>query len=65
MPPFHKDRTSKWFAYYKSDYNINVTKLKCIWSKYTNYGKRKMNSSSGISKTIYHSGGFYTWFLLL
>ena len=31
--------TSKYGTYEKSDHNLTVTKLKCIWNKYQNYEK--------------------------
>ena len=43
-------------AYQKLEHNLTITKLKCMQKKYANYEKIKINSSSGIHKTINHNG---------
>ena len=63
MPPYNKYRSPKCDAYYKSDHNKTVAKLKCIWSKYIDYEKKiKITSSFGIFKTIYHDGSYLLLF---
>ena len=37
---------------------FTVTKLKCIWNKYTNYERMKESGSYGILKTMYHNVSF-------
>ena len=35
----------------ETDHNVIITKLKYIWNNYTNYGKMKVTSSSGLFST--------------
>ena len=48
--------------YEKSDRNLTVTKLKCMYKKYITYEKLKINSSSEKHKTIYHNGSYLLLF---
>ena len=34
-------------------HNVTVNKFKCIWNKYENNQKMKINNSSGIYMTVY------------
>ena len=42
-----KRRFSKSRAYWKSDYNLTVTKLKCKWNKNITHEKLKITINSG------------------
>ena len=58
MPPSPSSKPciSKCGAYYKSDHNVTVLKLKYVLNKYKNDENMiKISSSSGISMTNYHN----------
>ena len=56
--PFSKHPTSKCDAYYKSDHNLTVTDLKCIWNKYANNETIVLTSSSVTYTAIYNNGSY-------
>ena len=49
---------SKWGAYWKSDHKLTITKLKCIWNKYSNNETMKTTITSEIHYTIYRYGSY-------
>ena len=55
-PPSNKPCISNCGAYYKSDHNVALLKLKYVLNKCKNDENIiKISSSSGISKTVYHN----------
>ena len=57
----NKHRNSRCGACQKSDHNVIVTKLKCLWNKHAKNEIIEINCSSGIYKAKYHNCSFYSY----